>query len=278
MTFGKETEKFMSTGKKILLWIVLVFSAVFLVASLVGITTIWINNSRLTNNLLTDIKTTREDLRLANTTIDTVNDELATLATQVQVFQAVVESMGPGLISSSQAVSDVVTGVSEKLSPLLGNTQKSVNTIYDTFTSIKETIEKLNNLPLVDLDIPGGETLESILEKIEGLQSNIEDTQTNINLIADTTEEIVTTLTSNFNNWETFIEETSAALDDYQVKIEAYDQRLAYFENNLTGWIDWISIIFTIFLLWMALSSAGMFIVSYALLKDKNWLEKFVNE
>ena len=265
----------MTKFRKIISLTILVLSIFFFIISLAGIPTTWILNQNLTEMALSEIEIARSDLQDAKTRLTLVDEDLTLLGNQIVIFQGVLDSVGDNAIESTQVVADVVTGVEEKISPILSGAESSVDTIYEAFTSIKDTLEELNNIPFIDITVPGGETLETILENMESLQDQIQTTQDDITNIAKTTEELITTLRTNFENWEKFVNENLDELSGYQERIDAYDNRLANLEENLPNWLLISSISITIILFWTALSQIGLFILAWSFYKEQDLLERW---
>jgi len=247
-----------------------ILSIFFFVISCVGIVSIWITNQPLTNTILTEINIAQEDLDTASRSINSVQEELSLLGGQIDIFQSVLDLIGDDAIQATQKVADIVNGVEEKITPLINQAEEGVNTVYDTFQSIKEILETINQLPLINIELPGGETIETLIEKIESLQNDIQNTKASVEQVADTTKALVTTLTTNFENWETFINETQSSLSNYESRISQYQDSLSNLERRLPKWIDVTSILITILLLWMAFSQIGLFLITWSVYKDKD--------
>jgi uncharacterized phage infection (PIP) family protein YhgE len=168
-----------------------------------------------------------------------------------------------------------VVKVEDTLTPLLDQASEGVNSIGDLFDSIVETIEKLNDLPLVSLDIPGSEVLDSLSGSVSDLQEQIEDTKAKVESISQLTQDTVETLTTGFENWETLIAENLMLLEEYQGKIADYQAELAQLEANLPQWINTASIILTLLLVWTAFTQIALFVLAWSFYKEEDLLKRW---
>lgn len=262
----------MKKSHKIISLILLILSVTFFVFSIAGIIGLWIIKQPMIDSITSEIQMIRSDLNIAEVNLTRVEDELDLLGNQIDIFQSVIETIGDEAINSTQVISDIVTGIEDKISPLLSSAETGVNTLYETFTSIKSALEVLNNLPLVEIEVPGGDTIQGLLEKIETIQGQINTTQDDIENIARTTEELITTLTNNFQNWEQFVDEGLQSITTYKERITYYDQRLAGLEEGIPKWINISSILITLTLLWLAFSQIGLFILAWSFYKNQDLL------
>lgn len=262
----------MKKSHKLISLILLILSVIFFILSIAGIVGVWVIKKPLIDSINSEIQVIRDDLNVAEKNLTQVEDELDLLGNQIDVFQTVIEAVGDEAINSTQVVSDVVTGIEEKISPLLSSAESGVNTLYETFISIKTALEVINNLPLIEIEVPGGDTIQSLLEKIETIQEQINTTQDDIENIARTTEELITTLTNNFQNWEQFVDEGLQSTATYKERITYYDNRLTTLEGGIPTWINTSTVLITITLLWLAFSQTGLFILAWSFYKNQDLL------
>lgn len=261
--------------KKFLSLLLLILSGFFLLVSLSGVITIWVTQQRITDDSLASIQQAQSDLARVEKDIDSLRDELQVAQSQIDIFQSVLESIGLEAVENAQVVSDVVTKVEGTITPILDGVDERANAVRDTFVSLKETIEKVNELPLVNIEVPGLELIDTIIKNIDNLQTQVKDTKTKVESISQLTQETVETLTTGFQNWEQNIAQYLITLDDYQATISSYQERLDGLEENLSGWIDLAAIGLTIILIWTAFSQFALFILAWSFFKEQDLLESW---
>jgi len=138
--------------------------------------------------------------------------------------------------------------------------------------TIKDTLETINELPLVNIQIPGIETIEEGANQLGNLQTQIEEGGGKIEQLSQTTQDTVDSLSTGFAELETSIKSLLVTLDEYELKIEAAQDQLLYLETNLPTWIDTASIILTILLVWLGISQVSLFIIGWSFFKEQDLL------
>lgn len=262
-------------SKKILSLILLVFSVFFFLVSISGVIAIWVTQQRITDRVLEQTRAAQADLSKVEDDIDVLREELDSAKSQIDIFQSVLDTIGLEAVENAQVVSDVVSKVEGTITPILDGVNERANTVRDTFVSLKESIERVNELPLVNIEVPGLEIIDTIIENIDNLQTQVTDTKTKVESISQLTQDTVETLTTGFENWEESIAVYQVTLDDYQNMISDYQDRLLYLELNLAGWVDIASIILTVLLIWTAFSQVALFVTAWSFYKEEDLLARW---
>jgi len=104
--------------------------------------------------------------------------------------------------------------------------------------NIKETIEKLNELPLVNLEVPGVEQLEEAAASLQTLYNQIVEGQDKVSQVSTLTQETIRSLTTGFASLETSAQTLTATLVAYDAKMSAYQVQIDQFQ--VKGVIDLI--------------------------------------
>jgi chromosome segregation ATPase len=255
--------------------IVILLCLLFFLISVGGLIAIWVVNEPLTREITVEIEAAQADLADAATTIQTTREELESLQGQIDIFQGILDSLGTDAIQNASLLADVVNRVESNISPLLDRVSNGVNRIQEAFDSIKETISQLNNLPLVSIELPGESVLDTVSESLGNLQQQISDTKSQVESVSQITQDTVDTLTSGFETWEEFISQNKDLLDQYEIKVTAYQARLAYLDIRLPQWIDYASVVLTMLLVWLAISQVGLFILAWQFYKGRDLLARW---
>ena len=261
--------------KRIFALLLIILSVFFTLVSVGGVIAIWVANGPITESGMMKIQTAGEDLEQAADNLEQARQELESAQAQINIFQGILNTAGIEAVENAQVISDIVVKVEDTLTPLLDQASEGVNSIGELFDSIVETIEKLNALPLVSLDIPGSEALESLSGSVSDLQDQIEDTKSKVESISQLTQDTVETLTTGFENWETLIAENLDLLEEYQGKIADYQVELAHLEANLPKWIDMASIALTLLLVWLAFTQIALFVLAWSFYKEEDLLKRW---
>jgi TolA-binding protein len=255
--------------------IVIILSCTFFLISLAGLIGIWIANRPLTENILGEINAAQTELTAAETTLQASREDLESLRGQIDIFQGILDNLGTDAIQNTQLIAEVVNRVEGSISPLLERLSGGVSRIREAFDSVKDTVASLNDLPLIEIELPGEEVLNSVSEGLGNLQSQITDTKSKVESVSQVTQDTVDTLTSGFKTWEDFTAQNLALLDQYEDRIAAYQTKLAYLETNAPVWIDLASIVLTVVLVWLAFSQLGVFILAWGFYKGRDLLRRW---
>ncbi|MGB3703398.1 MAG: hypothetical protein WA997_19215, partial [Anaerolineales bacterium] len=102
------------------------------------------------------------------------------------------------------------------------------------------------------------------------LQNQIEEGGGKIEQLSQTTQDTVDSLSTGFAKLEESIASLLVTLDEYAEKIESTQEQLTYLETNLPTWIDMISVVLTILLVWLGISQVGLFILGWSYYKGQD--------
>ncbi|MFN2213899.1 MAG: hypothetical protein ACK2UE_12585 [Anaerolineales bacterium] len=248
----------------------LVLSVIFFLVSLGSLIGIWVYNQPLTERALSLVETTSQDLEGAATAIKLSRAELISAQAQIDLLQAILETLGLNAQEDLNRLADIVGKVENTLTPVLDSVAGAISTLRETLLDIRDTIERINELPLINIQLPGIEGIEQGAEQLGNLQNQIEEGSGKIEQLSQTTQDTVDSLTTGFAELEDSIGILLGTLDEYGQKIETTQEQLSYLDANLAKWIDWISVALTVILVWLGISQVGLFILGWSYYKGQN--------
>lgn len=266
-----ETES-KTSFKSILGLVLIVMSVLFFIISLGGIIGTWVYNQPLTERALTQIDTTSQDLEGAAVAIEISRAELISAQAQLDLLQAILETLGINAEEDLNRLADIVGRVEDTLTPVLDRVSGGISALRESLLSIKDTLERINELPLVNIEIPGIESIEQGAESLGNLQNQIEEGSGKIEQLSQTTQDTVDSLTTGFAELDASMTSLLAILDEYALKIEDAQEQLRYLETNLPGWIDLTSAGLTVILVWLGISQVGLFVLGWSYYKGQELL------
>ncbi|MFL7892968.1 MAG: hypothetical protein ACK2UM_02405 [Anaerolineales bacterium] len=248
----------------------LVLSVIFFLVSLGSLIGVWVYNQPLTERALSLVETTSQDLEGAATAIKLSRAELISAQAQIDLLQAILETLGLNAQEDLNRLADIVGKVENTLTPVLDSVAGAISTLRETLLDIRDTIERINELPLINIQLPGIEGIEQGAEQLGNLQNQIEEGSGKIEQLSQTTQDTVDSLTTGFAELEDSIGILLGTLDEYGQKIETTQEQLSYLDANLAKWIDWISVALTVILAWLGISQVGLFILGWSYYKGQN--------
>jgi methyl-accepting chemotaxis protein len=259
-----------STIKSILGLVLLVMSVIFFLVSLGGLIGIWVYNQPLTERVMTLVQTTSQDLEGAAAAIELSQAELISAKAQLGLLQAIMETLGLNAEEDLNRLADIVGQVEDTLSPVLDRLSSGIGTLREALLNIKDTLERINELPLVNIEIPGIEEIEQGAGQLQDLQNQIEEGGGKIEQLSQTPQDTVDSLVTGFTRLETSMDSLMETLDEYAEKIEATQEQLSYLEQNLPRWIDYTSAALTVILVWLGISQVGLFVLGWSYYKGQD--------
>lgn len=265
----------MEKTKRFIALILLIFSVIFFLVSLAGIVLTWVYSQQLSDTSLTHLDTIEADLRTAQVDLQTAKTELESAKQQIDTLQSALQTLGLEGAEDIQAIGDVVGKLEDTLVPFISAVAERVEGFREVIVKLKDTIEKLNQLPLVDLEIPGIEQLEEASASLDNLYNQIVEGQQKVSDISKLTQETVTSLTTGFAELEQSAQTLSAALGAYDAKFTAYLAEVDYLQANLPRWINIAAILLTVLLVWLAFSQVALFVLSWSFYKDEDLLNRW---
>lgn len=266
-----ETDK----TKRILGLFLVILSVIFLLISLGGLIGVWVFNQSLTERVTTSIENTSADLEGAAMAIELSKKELISTQAQIDLLQAILETLGLNAAEDLERLADIVATVENTLMPVIDSVSGGINTLSEALLNIIETIERINELPLVNIQIPGMEAIEEGANQLDNLQTQIEEGGGKIEQLSQTTQDTVDSLTTGFSELESSISALLDTLDVYEVKLQDAQEQLNYLGTNLPIWIDIASVISTMLLIWLGFSQVGLFILGWSFYKSDDLLARW---
>jgi uncharacterized membrane protein YhdT len=255
--------------------ILLILSVFFFIFSLAGIITAWVYNVRFTDQALAELGALQSNLAQTQLNLQAAKENLESAQAQIDIFQTALDAIGLDAMENTQVLAEVVAKVEGTLTPILDQAAGTVSGFREKFVAFKEALESLNDLPLVNIDIPGVETIDQIAQNVADLNNQILETKQKVQDVSTLTQETVETFSTGFANWETTLQDNLAMLDSYSHKIAAYQARVAELQAGFPRWLDWSAAILTVIFIWMAFSQLGLFLLAWEFYKGEDLLEKW---
>jgi hypothetical protein len=260
--------------RKILAGVLIALSSIMLILSVVGISVAWIYNEPLTSasttclqgvdatlaQIQTDLLNAKAEVERALRIIDTTEKALASLAQQTTDAKDILGS--------------VTSTLDDQLIPGLKTTRDNISQVRGTLEELRATLDQVNSIPFVQLNIPGDELLASILTGMDSLDSGLADVQGLAQRASTFVSDTSYLLGGDFKDTKQNLENLLLVLTDYDSQLTGWRAQMATLIASLPGWVDRASIILTVFLLWFGFSQLGLILHGLNLWKGGNPLEE----
>ncbi|MBL8088949.1 MAG: hypothetical protein JNJ43_01375 [Anaerolineales bacterium] len=260
-------------ARKIITYTLIGLSSLFLILSLVGIIAAWAYNTPLTEKAtaqLTDIDT---QLSQIQTDLRSAKDEVEHALRIIQSAEDALASFSSQPKPADQVLEDMSKTLSEGLIPSLATTRVQISEIRQTLKDLLATIEQLNSIPFINLQIPGEDLLREVISNSDTLDTEIENMQALVEKTAVFISDISYLLGGDFESTKQNLQNLLQVLEGYDTQLSGWREQVNEIIQSTPKWIDNASISITIFLIWFALSQFGLLLHGLSLRLGDNPLE-----
>lgn len=254
-------------ARKVLSWILIVFSGIFLLASVAGIAAIWIYNTPLTRQAISELQNIDSQLAQAQVTLTSSEKELSRALRIVDATQVTLEKLATQTNSTENLLDTIQSTLDDRLLPELKTTRGRIDSARVTLEQLQSLLAGIGGfIPGVDLSIPD-KLLADLIVSANSLNAEItsmEALATQVSLfVGDTSYLLGGDLTETRDSLQSFL----TAIQDYQTKVTGWRGQVADLLEGTPKWIDQASVALTIFLLWFGLSQFGLILHGLHLLR-----------
>ena len=256
--------------RKVLSGTLIILSSLLLISSLFGVGAAWYYNEPLTNEALAKLTEIDKELEQAQTALQNAQDELKRA---LRIVESAEESLASLNDQKAQAVVflDAVTGLLDNtISPSLQTSKEKLAEVQENLDELSASIEMLNKIPFVDMDLPDTGSLDFFVDVTNDLEKEIDN-------VGEMAEEASTFLNDTSYLLGGDLEETKEnvqdlmeVVDEYEKKIDTWREKITTLVENLPRWLDHLSALLAIFLLWFALSQCSLIMHGLELWRSKN--------
>jgi chromosome segregation ATPase len=245
-------------ARKILAWMLIVLSGIFLFASIAGMVAVWVYNEPLTRDAITELKSVDVQLAEAQATLTNSEKELERALRIVDATQSALDKLMNQSNSADNLLDTIQNTLDDRLLPELKTTRDRIDSARVTLQQLQSLLAGLQGfIPGVDLSAPdkilvdlisSANSLDAEITSIEALgkQASL--------FVSDTSFLLGGDLTSTRDSLEMFL----TAIQEYETKVAGWREQVTYLLENTSKWIDQASIALTIFFLWFGVSQFGL--------------------
>ncbi len=245
-------------ARKILAGVVIGLSALLLLASAAGIGAVWGYNTPLTEAALARLAQVDAELSLAQVSLERAHSELERTLRLVDAADAALTNLKEELALARQLFDEVDDVLDGSLIPSLQGARAQVENARKAIADLRGSLEALNALPFVNLNLPGDALLTSLLgvtNTIDGQIARIEDLAAKAAAFADDAAYLMGgDLTETRQNLQDLLN----VVTDYQSRVTGWRAQIAGWSAALPGWLDAASAGLTVFLLWFGLGNFSL--------------------
>lgn len=244
--------------RRIFAGLLILLSAILLVASIVGIGAIWYYNEPLTREATGQLKEIDIELAQAEATLKSSEQELDRALRIVDTTEEALKKLSQQTDSADNILDAIQNTLDDRLLPELKTTRSRIEEARLTLENLQNILTSVTSfIPGVDLNVPDT-LLTDLISSARSLDTeiaNVEVLATQAStFVGDSSFILGGDLTETRESLEMFL----SSIQDYEKKVARWRGQAAHILENTPKWIDQASIILTVFLLWFGLSQFSL--------------------
>jgi len=266
----------MSRAKRIVAVIVMILSVLVLALSVAAVIGAWAINGPVTDSILGILTSVESTVHVADTTISNFSARIDQAQAVVNEIEDRVVALGQEANPSELVVNLISEIVDRDLQPIIEDMRETIRSIEDLANGIKTTIEALNSLPFVSLQIPALDKVLEVAETVSTLSTKVEELQAAIDArIAGAIDELVDVVTGITSSIDGLLSQAQASLAEYSARLAQVEAGVATLKSTIPGMIDALSLALTLLWGWMAISQAGLFVLGLSFYNGRDLLARW---
>ena len=244
--------------RKILIGALIVLSSTFLILSILGIALAWIYNEPVTRESTSRLQEVDSQLTQIQTDLRNAKAEVERALRIIQSAEDALASLTQKTTDAKTLLEDVNATLDDKLIPGLEATRTNISEVRSTLEDLRATLKQINELPFVNLSIPGDELLLSIIDQVDALDGEIVNVQDLAQRASTFISDTSYLLGGDFNETKQKLEDLVLVLAEYDQKVTDWRGQIADILESAPRWIDNASLSLTLGLLWFGFSQFGL--------------------
>ena len=245
-------------GRKIIAGTVIGLCSILLGVSLALIGLIWVNKGPLTQVINARLLSIDNELGQAQTALQNARFELE--RTQ-RIVDATEQSMLTLKAEFTQAKTlfDAMNGTMDnQLIPGLKTTRANIEQAKNSLKELRASLEQINSLPFLDLNLPGDEVLANLIASADSLDTQIAQVEDLVKKASTFVGDASYMMGADFSETKRNLQNFLTVVTEYDQKMTGWRSQLAGLRVSIPGWIEGISIGLMIFMAWFGFSQISL--------------------
>lgn len=234
------------------------FSALLILLSAAGIALLWVNNAHLKRASVRRAEAVDAELVQAQTAIRNARTELERTLRIVEGAEKSLASLKDQTDEAKKLFDQFSNTLENNVLPGLETTKGGIGQVRSTLENLRATLQKINDLPILNLELPGDQFLANLINGVDSLNAQITGMQELVHRAEVFTSDTSYLLGGDLTETKQHIHELLDAVIEYDGKVTGWHTQTRQIITSLPGWIDRASIILTLFLLWFGFSQFGL--------------------
>ena len=167
-------------GKRIAALILMIVSIILTLVLVVGIVGVWIVRGQATNAITALSQGIDQGLTITLDRLSRLDGQLVQAETRTQELQQNAARVGDKVDENQVVLTLIQQTVGDELVPLIERIQESVSAVADLVRSANQSVQALNALPFVSIEVPGSEQIRKLSARSDELKTAAQDLRTQV--------------------------------------------------------------------------------------------------
>jgi hypothetical protein len=266
-----ETEKKgLNIFQRILLYAAIVVGSIFMLLGLAGVVGVWVANTPVTETVLAILAPIDNTLQRLETVAGEAGLALSEVSTSLGDADQRVQDLGAGLAETSVVAEALNLIFDVDVEQGVNKAGDSIRSIYDTLVAIEETIEAINNIPLLNIEVPGSTEIAAIRTGMEEMAvSAAELREESQGRREDRAENLVEAISAPLNRLNDRVDEMHGRITGAEERLGLAVEGIDEIQSKVPRWIDIASIIATLLLAWLMFSQGAVIVLCWRTLHEE---------
>ena len=244
--------------QKFLAGAIIALSAILIIVSLAGTGAAWFLNGPLTRDATSRLTELDNELDSTQAALRDTKTELERALRIVGTAEQTLTELKDELDRAKQLLGSVDVTLEGTVIPGLEGSQDKINALKVMLENLRQTLQQINNLPFIDLNVPGEELLTEIISGIDVFNAEIGRATQVVERASTSLEDITYLMGGDLSETQIRLQKMLEVVQDYDEQITDWRAQVHDTIEKAPGWIDQASIILTVFFLWFGFSQFAL--------------------
>ena len=265
--------------KRVLAVIVMVLSVLLIVVLAAGIVGNWVANNTLTDTANQVLGAVETVLGRTEQGLNRLDSAVGNARGRLDAFDQEVAAAGENFVDNPV----ILTALSERLDlgigPAVDEVRGTVQTIRETALAVQNTVQTLNALPFISIggSVAEESRLQRLSDGVTNLTEGIEEIRGGVREAKSGASTAATgVLGQGVSRLDTGLENIETSVSGYGAQISALRTQASELRSAIAFWLDVVSVVITLALLWLIFAHVVSFVYGLSLFKGENLLARWL--
>lgn len=257
----------MRTINRFFAWVIIVAVVVGILVGVVAIAGSWAVNERVTGEILSILDGIQTGLSVLENSLLRLDTAVSSSRELVQTIISAAGQLGENFEAGSPLLDLLSKSVNEDLVSKINSVRETAIALRDAVATFNATLVAVNAIPGIEVPTLTDE-LQTVSDRLADLALIVQDLRS---LVAQVKSGVVDTLVTPITQMATRIEDELAAvqsvLQGFMGQVDTVQAAIATLQSQVPVWIDILTVIVSLVLLWLIIAQLTMLAVARGYLR-----------